>query len=234
MMILRPSDARGSASLGWLESRHSFSFGDYFDAAHMGFGTLRVINEDWVRPGAGFPTHGHRDMEILTFVIEGALAHKDSSGGGSTIAPGDVQRMTAGTGIRHSEFNASETEPVHLLQIWILPGEAGLAPGYQETHFDLNRAANALTPIATPDGRAGSLTLHQDTDVFHGRVADGGSVAHAPAPDRKLWIQVISGTLAVNGTEASAGDGLAISDETRLEITGAPEAAFLLFDMAGD
>ncbi|MDH3240926.1 MAG: pirin family protein [Alphaproteobacteria bacterium] len=234
MITIRPSEERGSANLGWLASRHSFSFGDYFDADHMGFGPLRVINEDWVRPGAGFATHGHRDMEIVTFVIEGALAHKDSTGGGSTIHPGNVQRMTAGTGVRHSEYNASDTEPVHLLQIWILPDEAGLAPGYEEKLFDLDGDGGALTLIAAPGGREGSLTIHQDAAVFHGRLADGGSVTHAPEPGRKLWIQVISGALAVNGTQASAGDGLAVSDEARLEIAGARDAEFLLFDMAGD
>lgn len=234
MIVLRPSEQRGSADLGWLDSRHSFSFGDYFDAEHMGFGPLRVINEDRVRPGKGFPTHGHRDMEIVTFVIEGALAHKDSTGGGSTIRPGDVQRMTAGTGIRHSEFNASDTDAVHLLQIWILPEENGLAPGYEEQHFDLSGNGNSLTLLASHSGREGSLTIHQDTDVFHGHVTDGGSVIHAPTQGRKLWLQVISGAVTANGAEASAGDGLAVSDEARLEITGATDAAFLLFDMAGD
>lgn len=234
MIVIRPSEERGSASIGWLDSRHSFSFGDYFDAEHMGFGPLRVINEDWVRPGKGFAPHGHRDMEIVTFVIDGALAHKDSTGGGSTIRYGEVQRMTAGTGVRHSEYNASETEDVHLLQIWILPGETGLEPGYEEKRFDLDARAGRLTLIASPDARDGSLTIHQDADVFHGRLAAGGSVTHAAGPGRKLWIQVISGTLAVNGAEASAGDGLAVSDETHLEIAGAPDAEFLLFDMAGD
>ena len=234
MIIMRPSEERGSANLGWLDSRHSFSFGDYFDAEHMGFGPLRVINEDRVRPGKGFATHGHRDMEIVTFVIAGALAHKDSTGGGSTIRPGDVQRMTAGTGVRHSEFNASDTEPVHFLQIWVLPEETDLAPSYEEKRFDLDAGGGALTLIAASDGREGSLTIHQDASIFHGRLANGGSATHEPGPGRKLWIQVISGALAANGIEASAGDGLAVSDETRLEITGAPDAEFLLFDMAGD
>ena len=185
MITMRPSEERGSANLGWLESRHSFSFGDYFDAEHMGFGPLRVINEDRVRPGKGFATHGHRDMEIVTFVIAGALAHKDSTGGGSTIRPGDVQRMTAGTGVRHSEFNASDTEPVHFLQIWVLPEETGLAPGYEEKRFDLDAGGSALTLIAASDGRDGSLTIHQDANIFHGRLANGGSATHEPGPGRK-------------------------------------------------
>jgi redox-sensitive bicupin YhaK (pirin superfamily) len=234
MIDIRPSEDRGSAHLSWLDSRHSFSFGDYFDAEHMGFGPLRVINEDWVRPGKGFAPHGHRDMEIVTFVIDGALAHEDSTGGGSTIRYGELQRMTAGTGVRHSEYNASETEDVHLLQIWILPDETGLEPEYEEKRFDLDGAAGALTLIAAPGGRDGALTIHQDAQVFHGRLADGETVTHASQPDRKLWVQVIDGRLTVNGSQATGGDGLAVSDEARLEIAGAPDAEFLLFDMAGD
>lgn len=233
MITLRPANDRGSAHLDWLDSRHSFSFGQYHDADHMGFGPLRVINEDWIRPGAGFPTHGHRDMEIITYVIEGALTHEDSTGGGSTIRPGDVQRMSAGTGIRHSEFNASKTAPVHLLQIWIMPDKHGIAPGYGEKHFDFDATRGALRLIAAKDGRDGSLTIHQGADLYAARLDAGAALPHIPAPGRNIWIQVVAGTLTVNGTAASTGDGLALSNETEVRITASTNAEILLFDMAG-
>jgi len=232
MITTRPAKERGSAHLGWLDSRHSFSFGHYYDAEHTGFGPLRVINEDWIRPGAGFPTHGHRDMEIITYVIEGALAHKDSTDGGSVIRPGDVQHMSAGTGIRHSEYNASDTEPVHLLQIWIAPDENGLDPGYAEKHFDLDAGQGVLRLLASKDGRDGSLPLHQDADLYAARISAGASLTHNPAPGRKIWVQVVAGELTVNETPASAGDGLAVSGETEVILTAGADTEILLFDMA--
>jgi redox-sensitive bicupin YhaK (pirin superfamily) len=233
MITLRPADDRGSAHLNWLESRHSFSFGQYHDAEHMGFGPLRVINEDWIRPGAGFPTHGHRDMEIITYVIDGALSHKDSTDGGSTIRPGDVQRMSAGTGIQHSEFNASDTEPVHLLQIWIMPDEHGIEPSYEEKHFAFDTTRGALRLIAAKDGRDGSLPIHQDADLYAARLDAGARLTHTPAPGRNIWIQVVAGTLTVNGTEASTGDGLALGGETDVRLTAETDTEILLFDMTG-
>jgi redox-sensitive bicupin YhaK (pirin superfamily) len=232
MITTRPANDRGHVQLDWLESRHSFSFGEYHDAAHMGFGPLRVINEDWIRPGKGFPTHGHRDMEIITYVIEGALAHEDSTGGGSVIRPGDVQHMSAGTGVRHSEFNASDSEPVHLLQIWIMPDENGIDPGYAEKHFDFEAEREALRLIASKDGRDGSLPIHQDADLYAARIDAGARLTHSPAPGRKNWVQVVAGELTVNDTAAAAGDGLAVSDETELIFTASTDAEFLLFDMA--
>lgn len=232
MITTRPADQRGSARLGWLDSRHSFSFGHFYDAEHMGFGPLRVINEDWIRPGAGFATHGHRDMEIITYVIEGALAHKDSTDGGSVIHPGDVQHMSAGTGIRHSEYNASVTEPVHLLQIWIIPDEDGLDPGYAEKHFDLDAGRGALRLVASKDGRDGSLPIHQDVDLYAARIRAGAGITHNPAPGRKIWVQVVAGKLTVNETPASAGDGLAVSGETKMIFSAGTDSEFLVFDMA--
>ncbi len=232
MITTRPAKERGSAHLGWLDSRHSFSFGHYYDAEHTGFGPLRVINEDWIRPGAGFPTHGHRDMEIITYVIEGALAHKDSTDGGSVIRPGDLQHMSAGTGIRHSEYNASDTEPVHLLQIWIAPDEDGLDPGYAEKHFDLDAGRGALRLLASKVGRDGSLPIHQDADLYAARIDAGASLTHNPAPGRKIWVQVVAGALTVNETPASAGDGLAMSGETEVILAAGVDTEILLFDMA--
>lgn len=231
MITPRPANERGSAHLDWLDSRHSFSFGHYHDAAHQGFGPLRVINEDWIRPGAGFPTHGHRDMEIITYVIEGALAHKDSTGSGSVIRPGDVQHMSAGTGIRHSEFNASGTEPAHLLQIWIMPDETGIDPGYAEKHFDFDLARGALQLVASKNGRDGSLPIHQDADLYAARLDAGASLTHSPKPRRKIWIQVVAGTLLVNDIPASTGDGLALSGETQVRLSAETDAEILLFDM---
>lgn len=236
MIVTRPANERGAAHLGWLESRHSFSFGRYYDADHVSFGPLRVINEDWIQPGTGFPLHGHSDMEILTYVIDGALAHKDSTGGGSVIRPGDIQLMSAGTGIRHSEYNASDIEPVHLLQIWIEPDTSDLVPGYAERHFDFDAAVagegeGRLRLIASKDGREGSLVIHQDADVYVARIGAGENLVHRSAPGRKLWLQVVAGNVDANGIRASAGDGLALSDEPTLSLTaGAAEA--LLFDMA--
>ncbi|MDX1485468.1 MAG: pirin family protein [Alphaproteobacteria bacterium] len=232
MIATRLADQRGSVDLGWLDSRHSFSFGHYYDAEHVGFGPLRVINEDRIRPGAGFDTHGHRDMEIITYVIAGALEHRDSTGGGSVIGPGIVQRMTAGTGIRHSEYNASGSDPVHLLQIWIEPRESGFAPDYAERRFDLEAERGTLRLLVSADGRDGSLIIQQDADLYAARLDAGDRLTHATDPRRKLWVQVVAGTLRFNGTLASAGDGLAISGEAELSMTAERDAEFLLFDMA--
>lgn len=231
MMVIRNSDARGKANFGWLDSRHTFSFGQYFDPAHMGFGPLRVINEDKVEPGQGFGTHGHQDMEILTYVLDGALEHKDSLGNGSLIHPGDVQRMTAGTGVRHSEYNASTTDPVHFLQIWILPEAKGLAPGYEQTTFPLESRHNQLRLVASRDGRDGSVTVHQDVNLYAATLDAEASVSFSPEPDRKLWLQVARGRLTLDGTALSAGDGVAIQSGDAIALTALEQAEVLLFDM---
>ncbi len=231
MLTVRRAEDRGAAEFGWLDSRHSFSFGDYYDPAHMGFGPLRVINEDRVRPSAGFPTHGHRDMEIITYVIDGALEHQDSTGTGSVIRPGDLQRMSAGTGIRHSEYNASAADPVHFLQIWVIPERLNLAPGYEQKTFPEDTRRNTLRLIGSPDGRDGSITIHQDVDLYASLLAKDESVRHATKPERKIWVQVARGQITVNGTEAAAGDGVALDGIDEVVVTAASEADFLLFDM---
>ena len=231
MLTLRHADERGVASFGWLDSRHSFSFGDYYDPNHMGFGPLRVINEDRVRPAAGFPTHGHRDMEIVTYVIDGALEHKDSTGTGSVIRPGDVQRMSAGTGIRHSEFNASAEEPVHFLQIWVIPEREGLAPGYEQKTFPEAVRRGGLRLIGSPDGRDGSVTIHQDVALYASLLAKGETVTHETRPDRKVWVQVVRGRVAVNGQDTDAGDGIAVEAVDKVDIAATSGAEILLFDM---
>lgn len=230
MIRVRRSGDRGHTKLGWLDSRHTFSFGEYYDPAHMGFGPLRVINEDQVTPGAGFPRHAHRDMEILSYVLEGALEHKDSLGTGSIIRPGDVQRMSAGTGIQHSEFNSSKRDPLHFLQIWILPEREGIAPGYEQKTFALDRT-RGLVLVASRDGRNGTLTVHQDAEVYAGRLAEGDTVKHVLRPKRLGWLQVARGGVALNGLNLRAGDGVAIEDETELVVRAGPEAEVLLFDM---
>ncbi len=230
--IIRRAEERGSANFGWLDSKHSFSFGGYYDPSHMGFGPLRVINEDRVAPGGGFPTHPHRDMEIISYVIEGGLAHRDSTGTSSVIRPGDVQRMSAGTGVRHSEYNASETDPVHFLQIWILPERQGLAPSYEQKTFAAEEKRGKLRLVGSQDGREGSVVIHQDVDLYATLLEPGESVLHRMSVGRAAWVQVVDGALTVNGQRLRAGDGLAISgaDELRLEAQAATEA--LLFDMA--
>ncbi len=231
MLMFRPSEARGHANFGWLDSRHSFSFGRYFDPAHMGFGALRVINEDKVAPGAGFDTHDHQDMEIITYVLEGGIEHKDSLGTGSIIRPGDVQRMTAGTGIQHSEFNASSTDPVHFLQIWIEPERKGLEPGYEQKTFPTDERAQTLKLVGSRDGREGSLTIHQDVDLYSTSLTTGGSVTHEVRSGRKVWIQVARGTIQANDQPLYAGDGLGLSEEEPLMITATDDAEVLLFDL---
>jgi redox-sensitive bicupin YhaK (pirin superfamily) len=233
MITLRPSHERGAANFGWLDSRHSFSFGNYYDPSNMGFATLRVINEDKVTPSKGFPTHGHRDMEIVTYVLDGALEHKDSIGNGSIMRPGDVQRMSAGTGILHSEFNASDTEPVHLLQIWMLPAETGIEPSYEQTYFSNEQKRGQLKLVGSRDGRDGSVTIHQDVNLYASVLDAGQAVTHEIQGDRQLWLQVARGALTLNGQTLSAGDGAAIAAETQLAIAAtADQTEFLLFDMA--
>jgi quercetin 2,3-dioxygenase len=230
MMQVRKAAERGRADFGWLDSRHTFSFGDYYDPGFMGFGPLRVINDDRVAPGGGFGMHGHRDMEIVSYVLDGALAHKDSLGTGSTIRPGDVQRMSAGAGIRHSEFNASDTEPVHFLQIWLLPKSNGIAPSYEQTNFP--DRAGKLRLVASHDGREGSVTIHSDADLYATVLAKGDEVRHDFANGRIGWVHIARGSVEVNGVALEEGDGLAIADETAITLRalqGAAEA--LVFDM---
>jgi hypothetical protein len=232
MIKLRPAAERGHFDHGWLDTWHTFSFADYNDPRHMGFRALRVINEDWVDPGQGFPAHPHRDMEIITYVLEGALRHKDSMGYGSVIRPGDVQRMTAGTGVIHSEENASRTERVHLLQIWIFPRDKGLTPGYEQKHFPLESRRGRLVLVASADGGEGSLTLNQDASVYASILDRGTAVRHALARGRHAWIHVARGSIQLNGRKLAAGDGAAISEEGSVEITANEPAEVLLFDLA--
>lgn len=229
--IRRAAD-RGHVDHGWLDTWHTFSFGSYLDRRHMGFRALRVINDDRVEPGMGFGTHGHRDMEIITYVLSGALSHKDSMGNGSTIRPGNVQRMSAGTGVTHSEFNASDTEPVHLLQIWILPDRNGDVPSYEEAEFTADDKRGRLRLIASPDGRDGSVTIHADARVFASVLGDNQRVSHAVAPGRHIWVHVATGSVEVAGERLTAGDAIAISDGDEISITGIGDGEVLLFDLA--
>ena len=230
-ITLRPAQARFHGQHGWLESYHSFSFAEFYDPAHMGFRALRVINDDWIAPGTGFDTHPHRDMEILTYVTGGAVEHKDSTGGHGITARGDVQRMTAGTGVRHSEFNASATQDLRLLQIWILPEATKLAPGYEQTRFDDESKRDRLRLIASRHGQEGSLTIHQDVAVYASLLSAGTSLTHPLAKGRGAWVQMVSGVMEVNGQSLSAGDGAAIEDVAELTLTAAQESEFVLFDL---
>jgi quercetin 2,3-dioxygenase len=232
MITLRRSNDRGHTKLSWLDSRHTFSFGDYYDRQNMGFSDLRVINEDRVVPGAGFPTHSHRDMEIITYVLEGALAHKDSTGTSSVIRVGDVQRMSAGTGISHSEYNASQTEPVHFLQIWIIPDQTGLKPGYEQRAFSFDKNRGRFTLVASKQGRDDSITVHQDVDVWAARFSPGEQSSFPFKPSRSIWTQVARGALTLNGMSLNAGDGAAVSQEEILEFKAIEDAEMLLFDLA--
>ena len=232
MMKLRAREDRGTARTGWLDSRHSFSFGHYFDPGHMGFRALRVINEDRVIPGAGFPTHGHSDMEIISYVLEGAIAHEDTTGTKAVIRPGEVQRMSAGTGIRHSEFNASKTEPAHFLQIWILPERDGLAPGYEQRAFADEEKRGKWRLVASRDGRQGSVTVHQDVDLYATLLGDGERLSFALRPGRHAWLQVARGQLRIDGDLVREGDGVAVSDVASIEIESAADSEVLLFDLA--
>lgn len=231
MFEIRHAEERGGANFGWLSSKHTFSFGHYQDPNHMGFGPLRVINEDRVQPGRGFDTHGHRDMEIISYVLEGALEHRDSMGNGSIVKPGDVQRMTAGTGVRHSEFNHSREELVHFLQIWILPEKQGLKPGYEQRTFSAAEKRGVLCLVGSRDGREGSVTIHQDVDLYATCLDEGEQVTHAPAAGRKVWVQIARGRAEVNGTALEAGDGVAMAGEGRVALRGVSNAEILLFDM---
>jgi quercetin 2,3-dioxygenase len=232
MLTFRKANERGHADHGWLNSYHTFSFADYYDPKHMGFGPLRVINDDTVAGGGGFPPHPHRDMEIISYVIEGALAHKDSMGNGSVIKPGDVQRMSAGQGVRHSEFNASKTDPVHFLQIWIIPERAGLPSGYEQKFFSEDEKRGKLRLIASSDGADGSVRISQDVRLFATVLDDGASVSHTIPRDRKGWLHLVQGSAELNGQRLEAGDGVAIEGEERLTLSSSSKAEFLLFDMA--
>lgn len=231
MLSIRHAEERGTASLGWLKSRHSFSFGHYFDPAHMGFGPLRVINEDRVQPGTGFPTHGHQDMEILSYVLSGALEHKDSIGNGSVIRPGDLQRMSAGTGIRHSEYNASNEDLVHFLQIWIIPDTQGLPPGYEQISFNDEDKRGQFKLIGSRDGRDNTVTIHQDVDLYATLLSEGEHASHELGDNRRGWIQVARGTASLNGEQLQTGDGVAVSGPASLSLEGTSDAEVLLFDM---
>ena len=230
MITFRDRMTRGATRTGWLDSRHSFSFGDHHDPRHMGFRALRVINEDRVIPAAGFPAHSHRDMEIISYVLEGALEHRDSLGNGSIIRPGEVQRMSAGSGIRHSEYNASREEGVHFLQIWILPDRLGIAPGYEQKPVAPGR--NRLDLVAAPAGEGAPIALHADARLFIAKLDDGAALTHAPAAGRGTWLQLARGVIALNGTEMKEGDGAAIEREAAIAVEALSEAELLLFDLA--
>lgn len=232
MIQVRHGEERGRTDWGWLDSRHTFSFGEYHDPQHMGFRTLRVINDDRVEAGAGFGTHGHRDMEILSYVLEGALEHKDSSGGGGVIRPGEIQFMRAGTGVTHSEYNHSQVDPVHFLQIWIVPDALGLKPAYGQQAFDRAAARRSLVLLASKDGRDGSLQVHQDVDLCVAVVGAGERRELALRPGRQAWVHVARGSVSVNGTVLAEGDGAAVSAEEKLTLLGEREAEILVFDLA--
>jgi hypothetical protein len=232
MINVRLGKERGAANFGWLDSRHTFSFGDYYDPKQMGFGPLRVINEDRVSPGKGFGTHGHRDMEIISYVLEGALEHKDSIGTGSVIRPGDVQVMSAGTGIRHSEFNHSKTEPVHFLQIWVVPDREGIAPRYEQKTFPDADKRGRLRLVGSSDGRDGSVVIHQDVELFAAILNAGEPVTLPLSTERKAWLQVVRGAVVVNGKELDVGDGAAIEGEPALTVTARVDGTeILMFDL---
>jgi quercetin 2,3-dioxygenase len=232
MIAVRKSQDRGHANHGWLDSYHTFSFADYYDPDEMGFGTLRVINEDRVAPGKGFGTHPHRDMEIISYVLDGALAHKDSMGTGSVIRPGDVQRMSAGTGVSHSEFNPSPTDPVHFLQIWIEPSELGVKPSYEQKTFLSEQKKGRLRLVASPDAAEGSVKIHQDARVYAALVNGEDAVTYTLPPGRRAYLHVARGNVQVNGTELAPGDGARIVGEKELRLSGGRNAEVLLFDLA--
>lgn len=232
MIQVRKAGQRGHFNHGWLNTYHTFSFGNYYDPQQMGFRSLRVINEDWVAPGQGFGMHGHKEMEIVTLVLEGALEHKDSLGNGEVLRPGELQRMSAGTGIRHSEFNPSSADPVHLYQIWLLPGQAGLKPSYEQKSFDPAERRDRLQLVASPDGRDGSLVIHQDARIYLASLAQGRSVDHELLDGRSAWLQVLRGSVGFGGATLVAGDGAAITDQSALSAAANSPAEVLLFDLA--
>jgi len=232
MITVRQAKERGHFNFGWLDTYHTFSFGDYYDPRFMGFRDLRVINEDVVHPGHGFPTHGHRDMEIVTYVLEGGLEHKDSIGTGSVIRPGEVQRMSAGRGVRHSESNNSKDESVHLLQIWIMPDEQGIEPSYEQKNYTDEEKRNQLRLIASRDGRDGSVRIHQDASIYAALLEPGQEVTHTLGPQRHAWVQVARGAVNVNGQTLNQSDGAAVSDESSVTIKGREASEILLFDLS--
>ena len=233
MLTIRKANERGLSQFNWLHSQHSFSFGGYMDAAHMGFSDLRVMNEDRVVPGAGFGTHSHRDMEIISYVLEGELAHKDSMGTGSVIRPGDVQRMTAGTGVSHSEMNYSKENPVHFLQIWLIPEARGLKPGYEQKHFEPAEQQNQWRLVGSRDGRDGSVTIHQDVSLYSTKLDANTELTYQLTEGRKAWLQVVRGSAQLNGEALSVGDGAAISDLSSLSVVANENnTEILLFDLA--
>jgi redox-sensitive bicupin YhaK (pirin superfamily) len=231
MITIRKAEERGHFDFGWLNTYHAFSFGDYYDPRHTRFGTLRVINEDFVQPGHGFPTHGHRDMEIVTYILQGALEHRDSMGSGSIIRRGDVQRMSAGTGVTHSEANPSPDEPVHLLQIWIFPSEQDMRPEYEETRFSDDEKRNRLRLIVSPDGSDGSVKIHQDAKIYASLLDDRQEVVHSLENGRSAWLQVAAGSVNLNDLALKQGDGAGVSQESSLRITAQEPAEILLFDL---
>ena len=232
MIAVRKADDRGHANHGWLDSYHTFSFADYYDPREMGFGTLRVINEDRVAPGMGFGTHPHRDMEIISYVMDGALEHRDSMGTGSVIKPGDVQRMSAGTGVTHSEYNHSPKDLVHFLQIWIEPKSRGIAPSYEQKNFPVADKQGRLRLVASPDGRDGSVRIHQDAWMYAGLLGEGDRIEQPVDPSHRAYVHVARGEVEVNGSKLGAGDGLKVVAETSLELTNAKNAEVIVFDMA--
>lgn len=231
-ITIRPADERGHANHGWLDTWHSFSFAHYHDPEHMGFRSLRVINDDRVEAGAGFGTHGHSDMEILSYVLEGALQHQDSTGGGGVIRPGEIQFMRAGTGVTHSEYNASKTEPVHFLQIWVIPERRGLAPRYDQKPFDVQAAGNGFVLLASHDGRDGSIQVQQDLSLWVTRLGAGQRREAALGPGRHAWVHVARGSAALSGHALEAGDGASLSSEAKVELEGRGDAELLVFDLA--
>lgn len=232
MIVRRPANERGHSDLGWLDSRHTFSFADYYDPRFMGFRALRVINEDKVKPGYGFGTHPHRDMEIISYVLDGALAHRDSMGTGSVIRPGDVQRMSAGTGVLHSEMNPSQTEGVHFLQIWLMPESRGIQPSYEEKRFEPAEKQGRLRLIAARDARDGAVAIHQDVDLYAGLLKTGEGTSLEMRPGRHAWVQVAQGALTLNGQALQQGDGAAVSEEAALELKATADSEVLVFDLA--
>lgn len=232
MIVVRPAAQRGRTDWGWLDSRHTFSFGEYHDPAHMGFRSLRVVNDDRVAPGAGFGTHGHRDMEILSYVLEGGLEHRDSTGAGGVIRPGEIQFMRAGTGVTHSEMNASRSEPVHFLQIWIVPDTRGLAPRYDQRTFDVDASRRGFLRLASGEGADGAIHLHQDASLHVTRLGEGQERTYALAPGRHAWVHVARGEAALDGHPLGEGDGAALSGEELVRLVGRRDAEVLLFDLA--
>ncbi len=231
MLDVIQSESRGSADHGWLRAKHTFSFAEYQNPERVQFGKVRVINEDRIAPGKGFATHPHRDMEIVTYVIDGAIAHEDSMGNGTVITAGEIQRMTAGTGVQHSEFNHSQDNELHLLQIWIYPEKKGLEPGYEQTRFSREEKLNRLRLVGSRDGRDGSITIHQDVDLYASVLEAGNELSLELRPDRKVFVQVVDGDIVVNGQQLSAGDGAQMEDERALQVSAITEAEFLVFDM---